>query len=218
MTVELETLLNRVQGLGPFADRAAATKAIEVVFGALRRTLQDDEVRWLREELDTQLASWLRHGSFAGDQTPEQLYELVAHAQGVNQGLAAEQVQVVARALTEALPPPIVSRLHVALPQLAELLSPAAVTQTPTAGRSASAPRPSGHTLAEGRPGGTRPLSSSGPGSTHPVSTAHPADAHTHSLARSDDPHADSKLSSARGLTQEREGESLSTTRRTPGK
>jgi len=37
--------------------------------------------------------------------------------------------------------------------------------------------------------------------------------AHRHSVARSDDPHADSKLSSARGLRQEREQRTLASGR-----
>ncbi|HLM72216.1 MAG TPA: hypothetical protein VK459_05985 [Polyangiaceae bacterium] len=41
-------------------------------------------------------------------------------------------------------------------------------------------------------------------GSGHPLSEARFEPAHTHSVARSDNPHEDTKLSSSRGLTQER--------------
>lgn len=65
-----------------------------------------------------------------------------------------------------------------------------------------------GNTLADGRPGGTRPLSEARPGSRHPVSEAAPKDAQQHSVAE-DNPHGDTKLSSTDGLTQEREHETL---------
>jgi hypothetical protein len=57
---------------------------------------------------------------------------------------------------------------------------------------------PGRRTLAEGRPG-----------SPHPLSEARPERAHSHSVARTDNPHGDTKLSSASGLTQEREQETL---------
>jgi hypothetical protein len=53
---------------------------------------------------------------------------------------------------------------------------------------------PNHHTLADGRPG-----------SRHPLSEARPERAQTDSVVRADNPHGDTKLSSATGLTQERE-------------
>ncbi|HJK92447.1 MAG TPA: DUF2267 domain-containing protein [Polyangiaceae bacterium LLY-WYZ-15_(1-7)] len=65
-----------------------------------------------------------------------------------------------------------------------------------------SAPPPAhaggGHRLADGRPG-----------SAHPLSEAKASEAHAESVARTDDPHAETRLSSAKGMTQEREQESL---------
>jgi hypothetical protein len=55
-------------------------------------------------------------------------------------------------------------------------------------------------TLAEGRAGHSRPLYA-----------ARPDNAQTESVASSANPHGDTKLSSAHGLTQEREAESLAT-------
>jgi hypothetical protein len=60
---------------------------------------------------------------------------------------------------------------------------------------------------------GLTTLATGRPGSRHPLSESPPPAGHTHSAARSDDPHAETKLSSARGLTQERHDESLSTGR-----
>jgi hypothetical protein len=58
-------------------------------------------------------------------------------------------------------------------------------------------------------PGRGTTLATGRPGSRHPVSEAHEDRAHTESIARSDDPHGDTKLSSSRGLTQERLRETL---------
>jgi hypothetical protein len=57
-----------------------------------------------------------------------------------------------------------------------------------------------GDTLAEGRPG-----------SRHPLSEARSDRSQSESVVATENPHADTKLSSAHGLTQEREGESLAT-------
>ena len=65
-----------------------------------------------------------------------------------------------------------------------------------------------GGTLADGRPGGTRTLSEGRPGSRKPVSEARPANHQQHSVA-DDNPHDDTKVSSATGMTQEREHETL---------
>lgn len=66
----------------------------------------------------------------------------------------------------------------------------------------------SGGTLADGRPGGTRTLSEGRPGSRHPISEARPTQRQQHSV-EDDNPHGDTKVSSATGLTQEREHETL---------
>lgn len=58
--------------------------------------------------------------------------------------------------------------------------------------------KPQGHTLADGKPG-----------SRHPLSEANPSHGQSHSVAESANPHADTKLSSSKGTTQEREKEDL---------
>jgi hypothetical protein len=107
---------------------------------------------------------------------------------------------MVCRALGEVLSPTAHARLHHAVPEIAALFEvgsePGVSPHAPLLGEAPN-------DLAEGRPGGSRPLA-----------TANPADlAHRHSIARSDDPHAETKLSSACGLTQEREERSLATGR-----
>lgn len=60
-------------------------------------------------------------------------------------------------------------------------------------------------------PTGTRHLSEAKIGSTHPLWNGRPSGAQQDSVAAAN-PHQETKLSSARGLTQEREGESLADT------
>jgi hypothetical protein len=52
-------------------------------------------------------------------------------------------------------------------------------------------------------------LASARPGSTHPLSEAAPPSGHTHSVARNPSPHEETKLSGAKGTTQERLDETL---------
>jgi hypothetical protein len=121
----------------------------------------------------------------------------VAAREGVRLGLAVEHAEIVCRALGETLSPTTLARLRHALPDLALLFEPAEEGEPlpENAERAPDAP----NDLAEGRPGGT-----------HPLSTADPRIlAHRHSIARSDDPHAETKLSSACGLTQERDARTL---------
>jgi hypothetical protein len=109
-----------------------------------------------------------------------------------------EHVDVVLRALGEILDADVRARLRRALPEaLARQLEVPEHGEPPPYGPPRSAPP---HTLASGRPG-----------SRHPLSEGAPSRGHEHSVARNSDPHAETKLSSAHGLTQERFGESLAT-------
>lgn len=54
-----------------------------------------------------------------------------------------------------------------------------------------------------------RTLAEGNPGSLHPLSEGRPGTGQQHSVAASDDPHRDTKLSSAQGTTQERQGHTL---------
>jgi hypothetical protein len=122
----------------------------------------------------------------------------VAGREHVRPGFAVEHTGVVCQALAEALSEAVLHRLHEDLPApLGALFTPREPVR-----RFEYVHLDSAHhsTLAEGRPGGR-----------HPVSEARPERAHTHSVARSDNPHGDTKLSSASGLTQEREHSTLAT-------
>jgi uncharacterized protein (DUF2267 family) len=114
-----------------------------------------------------------------------------------------ERVQEICRVLGELLPGELVARLVAELPaQLATALdgrAPHAQLPLRTRPSRVSASLPSHH------------LSDAVPGSTNPLYRGRPAGAHEASVA-SENPHGDSKLSSASGLTQEREHESLADT------
>lgn len=214
MTVDSGSFIERVRALGPFADDAHAARAVRATLQVLRQTLRDDEASWVADALDAEVGEPLRQGSYRADLTLEQVYARAARREGVGRGVGIEHVQVVGRALAEVLSPTALGRLHANVPELAPLLSSPREPEPPSRPHVLRSAEASSSTLAAGRPGGTRPLSTAQPGSAHPLSTAQPDRAHGHSVARSDEPHADSKLSSARGLTQEREHESLSTARR----
>jgi hypothetical protein len=121
---------------------------------------------------------------------------LLVRATSVPLAVAVEHAVVVCRAIGGTLSEQAHARLERALsPELVALFTPHEAPpppEHPLAG--------AGHRLADGRPG-----------SRHPISEAAPRAGQADSVATADNPHADTKLSSARGLTQEREDESLST-------
>jgi hypothetical protein len=124
-----------------------------------------------------------------------ELHARVARREGVRLGLAVEHTGVVCQAVAEALSPAALYRLREALPEpMGALFSPRA----PGERFEHVHLDPSHHTLAEGRPG-----------SQHPLAETRVERAQTDSVVRADNPHEDTKLSSATGLTQEREQETL---------
>ncbi len=169
----------------------------------------------LREQIDVRDAQALAAALPAADATPlarsiqgathdaRAFAARVAVLASIPFPAAVEGAQVALAALGEALPEELVVRVRKQLhPEVALALAPRPdepAPETPERHFQPEAPRTPQGTLATGRPG-----------SQHPVAEARPEAAHTHSVARSAAPHADSKLSSARGLTQEREHESLS--------
>jgi uncharacterized protein (DUF2267 family) len=217
MPIDQLTLIQRLQSLAPFEDENAAKRAYETTLKALRRGLVDDEADWLAIDLGPELARPLEAEVYAGKLSPEEFYHWAGRFAGLRRNIAKEQVQVVCRALGELLSPGMKGRLATHLPELAPLFM-GPETPPPPEGphRLRSEPNPD-RTLAGGRPGGERPLSEAGP-RRGPEASSSASRGHAHSVARSADPHADTKLSSARGMTQEREHESLSTAGHGAGK
>lgn len=195
-------LLSKVREFGPFADEAGAKRAMRAALETLGEQLTRDEIAWLNRELDDELgrilASWSRQGDEPTlHRDSHEFVRRVASREAVWTGLASEHAEVVLGALGHSLPPTVVQRLTKHLPELAELLHWRKRSLSSLGPRHPQSD--SSRDLASGRPGGTHPLATS---DTRTL-------AHRHSVARSDNPHADTKLSSARGLSQEREGHTL---------
>ncbi|HEY2514342.1 MAG TPA: DUF2267 domain-containing protein, partial [Polyangiaceae bacterium] len=131
--------------------------------------------------------------AYLGDLDREELFARVALHANVARGFAAELAEVACRALGELLPNDPLVRLRKEVgPSIGLLFDPPEPEET--------IPRSKGRgsTLASGHEG-----------SRHPLSEARSDRAHRESVARSDDPHGRSKLSGARGFSQEREGATL---------
>jgi hypothetical protein len=163
----------------------------------LGQVLYEDEARKLAEELPPVAAKPLLSDNRGLPLSVDEFFTRVAWADPSRSGDAIEHAEVVCRVLGEALPPPSLRRLVQIAPRLAGLF--AHLELPPEAARGPMHEVATPRTLAEGRPGSRRPLS-----------TANPSELlHHHSVARSNDPHSDTKLSSSRGLTQEREERTL---------
>ncbi|HTV19183.1 MAG TPA: DUF2267 domain-containing protein [Polyangiaceae bacterium] len=214
MPIDPSQLIHRLRSLAPFDDDDAARRARDATLTALRRGLSDDDADWLALDLGPELAEPLVRGAHTGDVELDAFYRCVARLAGVRRGVAREQAQVVCRVLAELVSASTVARLQRSLPQLAVLFTfpePEPPASEPEHLREDRAPD---HTLAGGQPGSDRPLCDARPPSAVDLPTDSAPRGHAQSIAISDDPHGDSKLSSARGLSQEREGRSLATWRR----
>ena len=185
-----EAMVRRLCEHGPFGGDEEASGALVTMLEVLGECLSSDDAHALADDLPEPLAGRVRPGG--GRCEPRQVYQRIAHRRGVRLGLAVEQAQVVGQVLAEAVSRPTLERLQQHSPQLRELFA-----GSPAEAAAPARPLPEG----PARGGG-------GPPTGHPEIVAH-----EHSIARSDDPHGDTKLSSSRGLTQEREGRSLSTAR-----
>jgi uncharacterized protein (DUF2267 family) len=154
-------------------------------------------VQALAEDLPASLSTGLRSEGSHEELGLAELHARIARRENVRLGFAVEHAGVVCQAVAEALSPGALYRLRTALPEpIGALFSP----HEPVERFEHVHLDPSHHTLAEGQPG-----------SRHPLSQSRPERAHAHSVARADNPHGDTKLSSAAGLTQEREQETLAT-------
>jgi uncharacterized protein (DUF2267 family) len=180
-------------------DRERATRALLATLGALIAHLEPYDAQDLRSELPPALLARL---DAAGEVEPD-VVRAIAAREPTTWGFAIEHAQAVGEALVLELRPELLTRLRRRLPPaLAALLEPRPTSTAPP-------PHPTRAPVALGE--GTT-LATGRPGSRHPLSDSHPSAQH-HSVASSDDPHGDTKLSSARGLTQERTGDTLATGR-----
>lgn len=194
-------LLRSMIHLGGFEGVDVAEPAARGVLSAMRAGLPDEDASALAGALGEPLARILREGAYERPMDLAGLRDRVVEQTGLYPGRAVEVIQVVCRALREVLPEDAAARLRPLLPEALrpELDEPSEPLPPPVPERHERPDAPGeGRTLATGRPG-----------SRHPLSEAAPRTAHSQSVARNDDPHGDTKLSGARGLTQERLHESL---------
>ncbi|XXF76277.1 DUF2267 domain-containing protein [Myxococcaceae bacterium GXIMD 01537] len=192
-----DELLSHVAEHAGLRGPEEAGRVVRAVLEVLRERLTWPVLQSLAEDLPAPLTASLRGGGAHQDFNLAEFQARIALRMEAPLGLAIERTGVVCQFVAEALTPGTLHRLRETLPEpIGALFSP----------RELEEPfeyvhrDPSRHTLAEGRPG-----------SAHPLSEARPERAHTQSVARADNPHGETKLSSATGLTQERERETLAT-------
>jgi hypothetical protein len=186
-------LLDHVsERLGP-ANRIDPARVVYTVATNLTPALTREGTRSLAEALPPDLAPPLG----GPHNEPLEAVDLVARtAQQLHVELshAAEYVTVASQVIAEAVGPTAANRLRRDLPEsLARLLEPAPVVPP--------APPHVNHTartVAEAQP-------------AHPLYAAHPDTVQSGSVAAEPNPHAETKLSSAVGITQERTGRTIAT-------
>jgi uncharacterized protein (DUF2267 family) len=189
-----DQLVSRVQGLGGFQGRADAMRAIRATLLALGERLRDEERRRLARDVPAAAQSVLDRAAYAGDFDVDDLYVRVARHERVDPGFAVEHAGLVCQVLGELLPDEAMIRLRKELGgSIAALFEGRPPIETVPRSRTTA-----GSTLASGRDG-----------SRHPISEARSDGAQSGSVAREGNPHGATKLSSARGLTQERAEETL---------
>jgi uncharacterized protein (DUF2267 family) len=178
-------------------DRHAAERAVRATLASIAEALSSDEADALCRELSPDLRPLVARHALALPLDRTALFAAVAARESVEVGFAVEHAECVCGALAERMSPDLRGRLQRHLPLLASLfeLRDEPPLDVP--------PLIHGSTLASGRPG-----------SRHPLSEARPERAQSQSVARSDEPHADTKLSSSRGVAEDREGRTMATAKR----
>jgi uncharacterized protein (DUF2267 family) len=197
-----EQMIELVQKRAGFASVEEAERAVRVTVCTLGERLMPEEALALAEALPDPLAAELRRTTYGGEFDLAEFYDRIARREGLRVGFGVEHAQAACQVIGEALPIELRERLQKHLPAFAPLLEAQATEHAP--------PRPS-HQRPAVHPGAGRTLASGRPGSTHPLSEAQPDRAHSQSVARTPNPHEDTKVSSSRGMTQERFDETLAT-------
>lgn len=192
-----QDFLSRVKERAGLSEHEDARRCAEAVLTAVAQGLSHAVLEAVRSELPEPLAALWVEPEHRRTVSLRSVLTAVSGREAVADGFALEHTTVVAEAMARALRPEVLRLLRDALPwEIAVLFTP---REEPAAVERVVMD-PSRRTLAEGRPGGSRPLYA-----------ARADNAQSESVARADNPHAETKLSSARGLTQEREDETLAT-------
>jgi uncharacterized protein (DUF2267 family) len=196
--IAMNELLERLAHRG-LVDEVEARASLRATLTVLGERLVDDEAKVLAEVVPDEIAESIEESEYDSDFGTEELFERVRRREHISASRARENAEIVLLALGECLSAERRRRVARGLPeQAAELLLGARELGEPPPHPSAR--HASSRTLAEARPG-----------SKHPLSEAAPPQGHTHSVAVNPAPHAETKLSAAKGLTQERLGETLGT-------
>lgn len=176
--------------------RLEARRVARVVVGAMRDVITRDEANILARAMPEELSAILLRPSADSTGDVDELVLRVGEREKVGRGFAIEHTLAICQAVGARLSPDDRRRLTADLP--AKLRDAFDSTPETHLERQARATTPSGReTLATGRPGSHKPLSEGRPPGPQQDSVATP------------NPHAETKLSSARGLTQERLEETL---------
>jgi uncharacterized protein (DUF2267 family) len=194
-----DEFLERVMVRAGFETRTQAETATQATLAALAAALAPEERERVAGALPKGLRSLLHSEDAVPDMSLTMFLERVQRSEGTRTGFAVEHAQAVCSALLDTASEELEVLLRRHLVHLAALFRTRESPMEPDPD-----PERVGHVVTH-----DRTLAGGRPGSRHPVSEARPDRSHGHSVASNDDPHADSKLSSSRGLTQEREGESL---------
>lgn len=188
-----DALLRALCSQAPFANGADAELALVSTLELLGFSLPEHLLRQLKAALPASCAGPLSAGQ---ELSRSRNWAAIDEASLPAPGQPLERVEEVCSALARLLPAELVADLQRELPaRLAGAFTDAGAHSLPAAG----------HTS---RRAGARHLSEAALGSAHSLASGQPRGPQQDSVAAAN-PHGDTKLSSARGLTQEREKEDL---------
>jgi uncharacterized protein (DUF2267 family) len=196
--VRYPELIDFVQDRAGLSSRQEAEASVHAVFEVISRRVVPADRRRVLSLLPEPLHVAFAHREFRDDADLDAVVEEVAQAEDVHPGFGREHLDVVGAAAVATLHPEAITALRTHLPSSIAVIFSAERESRATRATPASNPRVNRRHLAEGRSG-----------SAHPLSEGRADTSQSDSVARSGTPKVDTKISSARGLTQEREHESL---------
>jgi uncharacterized protein (DUF2267 family) len=199
--ISIDAILDLLAERG-LTDEARARAALHATLAVLGERLVEDEALALAQELPDELAKIVATSEYDSDFTAEELFDRVGRREHASGGRVREEAEIVLAVVGECLSADRRQRIARGLPGLAAQLF--------AGERELGEPPPY---AAASRPPNVATVASSRPGSTHPLSEASPPAGQTHSVASNPSPHEETKLSAAKGLTQERLDETLGTGR-----
>jgi hypothetical protein len=193
-------VLQRLESLTGLTAQGAMRRGVSMAARGLGAKISGEVVRQLAVGLPGILSTALRLGVSEPASSLDGLYARVAEASGMRKGPAIELTQTVFSVIAELANPDALERARHVLPSdwavLLEAPIPTQADDRPPAPMGVELG--TGHTLATGQPGSHRPLARS-----------RPAPGQRDSISSTDDPHADTRLSTSRGISTERRGQTL---------